>query len=100
MQIKNLATASVAATAGGTFILTVDEANAQQGMTCLIVNPDVEIALVDNQGVAAAVPGTFANSPVVCPAGVPTTILHTSGPIKAITASGTATVKRAIGCAP
>lgn len=102
MQIINLATASVDTTAGGTFVLTVDEANdgVQRGMTCVVLNPSVDIVLVDNQGSAAAVPGTVANSPWVCPAGVPTVISHRSGPMKAISTSGTATVKRSIGCAP
>ena len=102
MQIINLATASVDTTAGGTFILTAAEAAdaVSRGMVCVVVNPDIDIILVDNQGSAATVPGTAANSPWVCPAGVPTVIEHRSGPLKAITASGTATVKRSIGCAP
>jgi hypothetical protein len=100
MQITNLSTASVDTTAGGTFILTAQEASDNQGMVCVIVNPDVDISLVDALGTAAATPGTVANSPLVCPAGVPTVIAHRSGPLKAISTSGTATVKRAIGREP
>lgn len=102
MQVINLATASVDTTAGGTYILTVDEANdgASRGMTCVVVNPDVDIVLVSAQGNAARTPGTVANSPWVCPAGVATVISHRSGPLKAISTSGTATVKRSIGCEP
>ena len=102
MQIRNLATVSVATTAGGTYILTPQEAaeGMTSGMTYVVVNPDVDIVLVDPLGTAAAVPGTVANSPLVCPAGSPTTILHRSGPLKAISTSGTATVKRSIGCEP
>jgi hypothetical protein len=99
MQILNLATVPVDTTAGGTFILTVDEAKdgVSRGMTCVVVNPSVDIVLVDAQGTAAATPGTVANSPWVCPAGVPTVINHRSGALKAISTSGTATVKRSIG---
>jgi hypothetical protein len=99
MQIQNLATVLVATTAGGTFVLTADEAAAaaNNGMTQVILNPDVDIVLVDAAGTAAAVPGTVANSPLVCPAGMPTIISHRSGPMKAISTSGNATVKRAIG---
>lgn len=102
MQILNLPTASVPTTAGGTFILTAAEAadGLARGMTCVVINPDVDIVLVDSQGSAAGVPGTVANSPWVCPAGTPTVIQHRSGPIKAISTSGTATVKRSIGCGP
>ena len=102
MQIINLATASVATTAGGTYVLTAEEAakGLQNGMTCVVLNPDVDIVLVDPLGTAAEVAGTVANSPWVCPAGVPTVIAHRSGPLKAISTSGTATVKRSIGCQP
>ena len=99
MQIQNLATVSVGTTAGGTFILTAAEANEglQKGMTCVVVNPSVDIVLVDALGTSAAVPGTVANSPWVCPAGVPTIIQHRSGPLKAISTSGISDVKRSIG---
>ena len=102
MQIINLPTASVDTTAGGTLVLTAAEAadGVSRGMTCVVLNPDIDIVLVDNQGSAAVTPGTVANSPWVCPAGVPTVIEHRSGPLRAITSSGTATVKRSIGCAP
>jgi hypothetical protein len=102
MQILNLATASVDTTAGGSFVLTAAEATlgVSQGMTCVVVNPSVDIVLVDGGGTSPApggVAGTVANSPWVCPAGVPTVITHRSGPLKAISTSGTATVKRSIG---
>lgn len=101
MQIKHLATVSVNDSTGA-FILTTDEANkyAQQGMVCVTVNPDVDIVLVDALGASAEVPGTAANSPWTCPAGSPTTILHRSGPLRALSVTGTATVKRSIGCEP
>lgn len=99
MQIINLATVAVETTAGGTFVLTVDEGKegTTRGMTCVVLNPSVDIALVDAQGLNTVTPGTVANSPFVCPAGVPTIIEHRAGPLKAISTSGTATVKRAIG---
>lgn len=94
MRIVNMATVSVATTAGGTALLTAAQ-GATLGMQCVIVNPDVDIVLVDNQSV-----GTVANSPLVCPAGAATTIAHRAGVLKAISTSGTATVKVAIGCDP
>ena len=100
MQITNLAAASIPTTAGGTDLVTNAQMLAVQGAYCIVVNPSVDIALVDNQGSSAAVPGTVANSPFVCPAGLPTVILHRSGNLKAISTSGTATVKVGIGAAP
>lgn len=102
MQIINLNTVNVDTTAGGTFLLTSDQALATQarGMTCVVVNPSVDIALVDASGTSPVPPGvagTYANSPLICPAGVPTTIAHRAGPMKAISSSGTATVKVAVG---
>lgn len=90
-RIINKAAVSVDTTALGTHLLTSAE-QATQGMACIVVNPSVDIALVD--GTAT---GTYANSPFVCPAGANTVILHNGGPLKAISSSGTSTVKVGIG---
>lgn len=102
MQIINMGLVSIPTTAGGTDLITSDQARAatSQGMYCVGITPSVDIVLVDNQGIAAAVPGTAANSPWTCPAGVTTTVGHTSGALRAISTSGTASVKVSIGCAP
>ena len=108
MNVNNFATASVVATAGGTEILssTLATAAATAGMNCIVINPSVDIALVDAGGASpisqlpGAVAGTYANSPLTIFAGVPTTVLHRGGPIRAISSSGTATVKWALGCVP
>lgn len=102
MQIINLATVNVDTTAGGTFILTSQQAlDAQgRGMTAVVVNPSVDIALVDASGnspVPPGVVGTYANSPFVCPANTPTVITHRAGPLKAISSAGTSVVKVAVG---
>lgn len=94
MRIVSMATASILATGTGSVLVTNDQMRAVSGAECVIVNPSVDIAIVDG------VTGTVANSPAVCPANVPTVILHRSGPLLALSSSGTATVKVAIGCAP
>lgn len=104
MQIVNLATVSVETTAGGTEIFSSSAARiaTNEGMTSIILNPSVDIVLVDagglqvSSGVPGAVAGTVANSPLVCPAGLPTVIEHRSGPIRGISTSGTSTVKVAV----
>jgi hypothetical protein len=102
MQIANFNPIVVDGTAGGTFILTVAEANdlTTKGMTSFAINPSVDIVLVDNQGVSASIPGTVANSPLVCPANTVTVVAHRSGAIKAISTGANSTVRRAGGCAP
>ena len=108
MKVVNLATVSVDTTAGGTEIFSAAAARiaASEGMGCVIINPSVEIVLVDPGGnlpsssIPGAVVGTYANSPFTCPAGVPTVVLHRSGPIRAISSSGTSTVKVGVGEAP
>lgn len=110
MQVVNIDTASVVATAGGTEILSAANASLaqQQGLNCVVVNPSVDCALVDVGGTSPvwtaalpfAVEGTIANSPFVCPAGVPTVIMHRGGPVRMISSSGAATVKRALGMVP
>lgn len=108
MQVVNLATVSVATTAGGTEIFSSAAARiaTSEGMDSLVLNPSVDIVLVDANGssvsspIPGAVAGTVANSPFVCPAGVPTVIQHRSGAVRGISTSGTATVKVGVGCAP
>lgn len=115
MQVVNLATVSVATTAGGTEIFSSAQARiaTSEGMDSLVLNPSVDIVLVDAGGLQVssriplidgtgqgAVAGTVANSPFVCPAGVPTVIQHRSGAVRGISTSGTATVKVGVGCAP
>ena len=107
MQVVNLATVSVATTAGGTEIFSSAAARiaTSEGMNCLVINPSVDIALVDAGGtlpssnIPGAIEGTVANSPFVCPAGVPTVVLHRGGAVRAI-ASATSTVKIGVGVAP
>lgn len=106
MQITNLATVSVDTSGTNLISLAQAQAATQAGMDCMIINPSVDIVLVDAGGaspsspVPSAVAGTVANSPLVCPAGVPTILLHRSGVVRAISTSGTATVKVALGVAP
>ena len=95
MQITNLATVSVATTAGGSVLVTGAQMNTIVGASYVYVNPSVPIVLVDNNSV-----GTAANSPLVCPAGTFTEISHKQGTLKAISLNGTATVKVAIGATP
>lgn len=101
MQCVNLATASI--TTSISELLSSADANAATslGLNSLVVNPSVDIVLVDASGTTAAVPGsvagTVANSPWVCPAGFPTVISHRGGKVSAISTSGTATVKRGLG---
>lgn len=107
MQITNLATVAVATTAGGTEILSAAVANAAlaKGLNCAVINPSVDIVLVDNGGLnpsstlPGAVVGTVANSPFVCPANVSTVILHRGGSIRGISTNGTATTKIGVACA-
>lgn len=108
MRVVNLATVSVDTTAGGTEVFSSAAARiaTTEGMEAIVINPSVDIALVDPGGsqISSAIPGavvgTYANSPFYCPAGVPTVILHRSGPIRAISSSGTSTVKVGVSEAP
>lgn len=101
MKIVNLATVSVVATGNGTLLLTDAQARilTSEGLDSIVVNPSVDIVLVDSGGAIVtsqltdAVAGTVANSPLVCPASTPTVINHRSGALRAISTSGTATVK-------
>ena len=97
MQVICMATVSVPTTAGGTPLLTAAQVadGIQRGMTCLIINPSVDIVIVDGTAL-----GTVANGAVVMPAGVATPFDHRSGIPLAISTSGTATVKVTIGCGP
>ena len=52
------------------------------------MTPTVDIAIVDGSAT-----GTVANSPIYCLASVATVIPHKRGQLKAISTSGTATVK-------
>ena len=109
MKIVNLATVSVDTTAGGTEIFSAAAAKiaASEGMNCVVINPSVDIVLVDPDGagpfssqIPGAVAGTSANSPFLCPAGAATVVLHRSGPVRGISTSGTSTVKVGVGEAP
>ena len=101
MKVVNLPTVAVDTTAGGTEIFSAAAARiaASEGLMAVLINPSVDIALVDPDGtilstqIPGAVAGTYANSAATCPAGVATTVLHRSGPLRAISSSGTATVK-------
>lgn len=84
------AVVTVDTTAGGTDLLTAAEQSTLD-MTSVTVYPAAEIVIIYN-----AV-GTATNSPYVCPALTPTVIAHTRGPLKAITASGSTSVRVAIG---
>ena len=108
MQIVNLPTVAVQVTAGGTEILSSAAATAAlaAGMNCAIINPSVDIALVDAGGlqiswanIPGAVVGTVANSPVVCPTGLATIVMHRGGAIRGISTSGVATTKIGLGIA-
>ena len=102
MKVVNFATVSVDTTAGGTAIVSEAQARiaASEGMDAVIVNPSVDIVIIGgpivNSAIPSAIVGTASNSPLTCPAGVATTILHRSGPVYAISTSGTSTVKFAI----
>lgn len=101
MKVVNLATVSVVATGNGTLLLTEAQARiaTSEGLDSVVVNPSVDIVLVDSGGsvvtssVPDAIAGTTSNSPFVCPASTPTVISHRSGALRAISTSGTATVK-------
>lgn len=107
MKVVNLATVTVDTTAGGTEIFSSAAAKiaTTEGMGCVIIEPTIDIFLVDPGGaqISSAIPGavvgTAANSACRCPAGVPTTILHRSGPLRAIGSAST-TVKVTVGEAP
>lgn len=102
MKIVNFAAASVG-TGGGT-ILAADAAKAglAAGMEYVCINPSVAVTLVDPTGgtaysnIPGAIAGTVANSPFVCPAGVPTMVKHRGGEIKGISSAGTASVLYAL----
>lgn len=108
MKVVNFATVAVDTTAGGTELFSSAQARiaTSEGMESIFVNPSVDIVLVDAGGtiVSSAIPGaiagTVANSPLVCPASTSTEIAHKSGPVRAISTSGTATVKIAAGETP
>jgi hypothetical protein len=105
MKIVNFAAASVDTTGGtGGTILSADAAKAglAVGMEYVSINPSVDIRLVDPTGgtaypnIPGAIAGTIANSPFICPAGVPTMVRHRGGEIRGISSSGTATVLYAL----
>ena len=108
MKVVNLATVSVPTTAGGTEIFSSEQARiaTSEGMKSIIVNPSTDIAIVDAGGllvtsaIPGAVAGTAANSPFVCPAGIPTEIAHRSGPVRAIATASTSTVKVGVAEGP
>lgn len=101
MKITNFATVPVDTTAGGTEILSIAAAKAAttDGMEAVIIEPSVDIMLVDAGGatplstIPGAVAGTAANSAARCPANVGTTVMHRGGPLRAISSAGTSTVK-------
>lgn len=101
MKVINIATVPVDTTAGGTEILSVAAAKiaTTEGMEAVIIEPSVDIMLVDAGGlqtlssVPGAIAGTAANSAARCPAGVGTTVMHRSGPLRAISSAGISTVK-------
>lgn len=103
MQPVNLPT--VVVTAAGNVIL--DQATAvaatKAGVDTLIINPSVDIVLVDPtdggwaQQIPGAVAGSVANSPITCPANTPTLISHRGGMVKGISTGADSTVKRALG---
>ena len=92
MQIKNYATVSVDTTAGGTVVITDAQMqaarNALGGVQCLLINPSVDCVVVDGTA-----DGTVANSPATILANTPNVVMHTSGPLRLLSTSGTATVK-------
>jgi len=103
MRIVNMATVSVETTAGGTVLVSDAQMRAVSGAVAVVVTPVSDIYLVQNMvmgGAAADAAGTAANSPFLCPAGVPTVIAHRSGPLRAITASGSSVTRVGIGCEP
>lgn len=108
MKVVNFATVSVDTTAGGTVIFSEAQAKvaASEGLMAIGILPSADIYLVDAGGLQVsslipnlagtapgAVAGTASNSPWYCPAGVTTTIEHRAGPVRAISASGTSTVR-------
>lgn len=92
MRRINKTAVTVDTTAGGTNLLTTAE-QSTLNMEYVAVNPSVEVFLVGASG-------TAANSPEPLPVGVVTYVRHQAGPLKAITASGSSTVKVAILCGP
>lgn len=84
-------------TDGGKVLVTDAQMQAAIGGMCVIVNPSLDIVIVDGAtGVNSA-----TLSPVICPAGTPTVIDHSSGPLRAnAVGASPATVKVAIGCDP
>lgn len=84
----NFDAVTVPATAGGIDLLTPAQ-QAILNMKVVVVTPASEIRIIGQAASPVAVAGTAANSSLVCPGGVPTTILHNGGPLKAICASGT-----------
>ena len=117
MQVVNLATVSVATSATVIFAAAAARLATTEGMGAIAINPSVDIVLVNASGagdiaagtasadpslgpIPGSVAGTVANSPLVCPAGVPTIVQHRGGPIVGISTSGTATVKVAVCVSP
>lgn len=101
MRIVNLATVTVDTTAGGVVLVTDAQMRAVSGAVAVVVNPVSDIYLVQDQVMGGDdVVGTAANSPFYCPAGIPTVIAHTRGPLRAITASGSSVTRVGIGCEP
>ena len=107
MKVINLATVTVDTTAGGVEIFSSAAARiaTTEGLNCVVINPSVDISLVDagglqiSSGIPGAVVGTVANSPFVCPAGIPTEVKHNSGALRAI-AGASSTVKIGLGAKP
>lgn len=103
MRIVNMATVTVATTAGGTLLVSDAQMRAVSGAIAVVLNPVSDIYLVQPAamgGSAADAVGTAANSPFLCPAGIPTVVSHRSGNLYGITASGTSVTRVGIGCEP
>lgn len=95
MRVVNLPGPITVLAASATTIVTDAQMQAASGAVCVVVEPTVDIMLVDGTG-----EGTAANSPFRCLAGVQTVISHRSGPLLAIALVTDSTVKVAIGCEP
>ena len=94
MQVINIPLVSVLTTT--TALVTAQQlADAGPGLAAIVVNPSVDIVIVDT-----GTSGTVAASPFVCAASVPTTIPHRGGILRAISTSGTASVKVGLWCNP
>lgn len=107
MQVVNFDPISVDDSTGE-LLLTSEQATAagSAGLEYLGIESDVDIVIVDSSNgdnwanVPGAVAGTAANSPFKCPANTFVSIRHRRGAVKAISVSGTATVKVGLEIAP